>query len=1135
VSTVAEWLASLGMSEYSKRFADNDIDESVLPDLSDQHLKDLGMSLGHRLKLLRAISQLAGNAPATPLPAARAEPKRETAERRQLTVMFCDLVGSTALSTRLDPEDLRAVIGAYHQCVAETVAHFDGFVAQYLGDGVLVHFGYPQAHEDDPERAVRAGLAILDAVRELRIGEVLEVRVGAASGLVVVGHLGSGEAEEKQGAVGETPNLAARLQAAAAPSTIVIDSTTRQLVAGLFEYRDLGDIEVKGFGRPVRAYQVLGPSAIESRFEALRTATIPLIGRDQEVELLLGRWQQAKAGHGCVVLVAGEPGIGKSRVAQTFLERLLVEPHTRLRYFCSPHHEDSPLYPIVAQLERAAGFRREDTVEQRLNKLETVLGQATEDLSQAAPLMADLLAIETGDRYPALNLTPKERKKKIFEALIAQIEGLAARQPLVMLFEDTHWSDPTTQELLDLLISRVPPLRLLVLITLRTKFPPPWTSSPQVTLLNLNRLAPPEQAEMIKHVIGGKTLPEEITDQIIDRTDGVPLFIEELTKSVIESGLVVQAGNQYALMAPVALAIPTTLHASLLARLDRLTPIREVAQIGAALGRRFSYELISGVAAIDKHQLDSALAQLVHAELIFRRGMPPDAEYTFKHALVQDAVYDTILRGRRQELHARIAMVLEERFPDVMKQQPQLLAQHCTLAGLVESAIRYWHQAGTQSARKSAMVEATAQLRRGLDLLQKLPERLEHRRQELELQSALGAALVASKGIAASETGQSYTRARELGEQLGDAAALVPILSGQISHHLGRAEYAKARHIAEDLLRLAEQKGDTAGQLVGHRSLGLCLHLIGDFTQAVAHFEQVLALYSPQTHQSLLSVAAYDMRALALTYLSFDLFMLGYPDQALSRDEQALSWSRQLGHPHTLLYALSIAGMVTQLRRAEQATEEALAEVFSLAVEHKLPIWLSSGNLMRGHLLTGRGEGANGLVLARNGMAEKIAQKSVLNQSYFLGLLAQTCAKAGETEEAFDLLMEALEIADRTDERWFEAELHRLKGDWIMAHHRGEQAEAEASFLRAITVAQKQDAKMWELRAATSLARLKRDQGKRSEAFDVLAPIYGWFTEGFHTPDLWDAKALLDELSAPQLVKGFVPHNQPRHHGKLAG
>src|SRR5215467_5147745 len=609
VATITEWLASLGLSEYAQRFAESDIDVSVLRHLTDQDLKEIGVSLGHRRKILASIAEFAGAAPTRSQPAAPPEPKpRDDAERRQLTVMFTDLVGSTALSTKLDPEDLRSVIGAYHQCVAQTVGRFGGFVARYMGDGVLIYFGYPQAHEDDAERAVRSGLALIEAVGKLGSVEPLQLRIGVGTGLVVVGDLvGSGEAQER-GVVGETPNLAARLQAGAAPGTIAIDATTRRLLGGLFEYRDLGGIEAKGFANRVQAYEVVRPSMVESRFEALRTATTPLVGRDEEVDLLLRRWEQAKRGDGCVVLISGEPGIGKSRIAQTIVERLSGEPHTRLRYFCSPHHLDSALYPSITQLERAAGLRRDDTPEQRLAKLEAVLAQGTNDLSEAVPLLADLLSVPTGDRYPPLYLTPQKRKEKTFHAQLAQVEGLAACQPVLMLWEDVHWSDPTTREVLDLLIDRVLTLRVLVILTFRPEFTPPWIGRPHVTMLTLNRLPRRQRAEMIAHVTGGKALPKDIAEQIIDRTDGVPLFIEELTKTVVESGMVTDAGDRYAVTGPVApLAIPTSLHGSLLARLDRLAPTREVAQIGAALGRSFSHELISAVARMPQQKLDKPL------------------------------------------------------------------------------------------------------------------------------------------------------------------------------------------------------------------------------------------------------------------------------------------------------------------------------------------------------------------------------------------------------------------------------------------------------------------------------------------------------------------------------------------------
>ncbi len=883
--------------------------------------------------------------------------------------MFCDLVGSTALSARLDPEDLRAVIGAYHRCAAAVIERSGGFVAKYMGDGVLAYFGYPRADEHDAERAVRAGLQLVEAVAGLdtAAGAPLQVRVGIGTGLVVVGDLiGEGAAQE-QAVVGETPNLAARLQALAAPGTVVIGPSTQRLTGGLFEYADLGAIEIRGLAAPVMASRVLHESAAESRFEALRATRTPLVGRDEELTLLQRRWRQATTGEGCVVLLSGEPGIGKSRLAQTLLERLSGEPHTRLRLFCSPHHQDHALYPTITQIERAAGFRREDTAEQRLDKLEAVLGQAAKDLSEAGPLLAALLSLPAGERYPPLDLTPQKQKEKTLRTLVAQVEGLAARQPVLMLFEDAHWSDPTSLELFDLIIDRVPALRVLLIVTFRPEFAPPWTGRPHVTSLGLNRLAPRQRAEMIAGVTGGKALPEEIADQIIDRTDGVPLFVEELTKAVVESGILTDAGDRYTAAGPVTpLAIPASLQASLLARLDRLAPVREVAQIGAALARQFTHELIGAVAPMPQPHLDDALAQLVSAELIYRRGTPPDAEYTFKHALVQDAAYSTLLRSRRQQLHARIAATLEGRFPEIVAAQPALLAHHCEEAGLAEKAAVYWLKAGQQAMARSAMTEAVAQLRKGLGVLAGLPDGPWRRRQELELQRALGPALAATKGYSAANVGETLARARALAEQTDRPEYLVPLIHIQWQFHLLRSEHKLALSLAEQIEEIGEARNDVAVQLLGRRAHGLTHCLLGEFVAARALLERCLGLSDP-VHRAISAGLSEDPYATMLGQLAATLAYLGYIDQARSRLNEALSEARRLRHAHTLANVLGSANWMESITRSPEPQRHA-DELLALTTEHGFSLWLGRAIAARGRSLTALGQPQEGLALLTQGL-----------------------------------------------------------------------------------------------------------------------------------------------------------------------
>jgi class 3 adenylate cyclase/tetratricopeptide (TPR) repeat protein len=1048
-------------------------------------------------------------------PAAPASQASASAERRQLTVMFCDLVGSTALSARLDPEDMREIIGAYHRRCAEAIVKAGGFVAKYLGDGVLACFGYPRADEHDAERAVRAGLALVEAVPKLATaaGAPLQVRVGIATGLVVVGDLiGAGAAQEEE-VVGETPNLAARLQALAEPGTVVISSSTRKLTGGLFDYRDLGAVALRGFVERVPAWQVLGASGAENRFQALRASTTPLVGRGEEIELLLRRWERAKTGEGSVVLISGEAGIGKSRIAQTLLERLSGEPHTRLRYFCSPHHQDSALYPSIAQLERAAGFRRDDTDAQRLEKLEAVLALATDELGEAVPLLADLLSVPTGKRYPALDLSPQKRKEKTLHVQLAQIEGLAARQPVLMLFEDVHWADPTTRESLDALIDRVPALRVLVIVTFRPEFTPSWVGRAQVTLLSLSRLPPRQGAEMIARVAGGKALPKEIADEIADRTDGVPLFIEELTKAAVESALLEDRGDRHVATGPIApLAIPTSLQASLQARLDRLAPMRNLAQIAAALGRHFSHELISAVAAMPPRQLEDALAQLVQAELIFRRGTPPDAEYTFKHALVQDAAYGTLLRSRRQQLHARIAATLEDKFPEIAAAQPALLARHCAEAGLTEKAVVYWLKAGQQALKRSAMTEAVAQLRKGLDALAGLPDGTWRRQQELGLQIALQPALTATKGFAAAEVGETIGRARALAEQTDRPEYVVPLINGQWAFHLIRSEHKLALSLAEQIEKIGEARNDVAVQLQGRRANGLTRCYLGEFVAARALLEQCQGLSDPANRGTRTTGAGLtgDPYANMLANLAVALAHLGYVDQARARLDEALSEARRLKRAHTLAAVLSCATWMDWIARSPERQQRA-EELLALATEHGFPYFSGYAAIFRGASLTALGQARDGLSLITEGLVSVRATGAVAGTPVALMSLAAAHAMLGQPVEGLDCLAVAAGIIETTEERTTEAELHRLRGDLLNAT--GDPAAAELAYRQALEVAQRQSAKLLELRASIGLARLWRAEGRRGKAGDLLAPIYGWFTEGFDAPDLKEAKALLDELS----------------------
>jgi class 3 adenylate cyclase len=909
--SVAQWLHEIGLGRYAQAFADNGVELDHLPHLTDDDLKELGLSLGPRRHLQAAVRGLSANQPSirpSTASAQAAEARTAEAERRQLTVLFCDLVGSTELSRRLDPEDMGTVIRAYQHTVAGEVARFEGHVAKFMGDGVLAYFGWPQAHEDEAERAVRAGLAVTEAIGRLSspAGQPLAARVGIATGLVVVGELiGTGVTLE-QAVVGETPNLAARLQALAEPGAVVIGAATRRLIGWLFNLTELGPLRLKGFAEPLAAFKVEGEHRAEGRFEALHGGRLtPLVGREHELGILLERWAWAKDGDGQIVLLSGEPGIGKSRLTRSLIERLTDEPHTRLRYYCSPYHTNSAFYPVAEHLERAAGFRVEDSPETRLDKLEAVLAEATDKLAEVAPLIAALLSIPATPRYPPVTLTPEARKVRTFDALLDQVVGLAERRPLLMVLEDAHWIDPTSVELFGLIIHRIQRLPVLLLITFRPEFSSPWTGYAHVVSLTLSRLGQRQGAQMVKRLTGGKALPAEVLQQILLKTDGVPLFVEELTKMVLESGLLADARDHYELRGPLPLvAIPSTLHDSLMARLDRLAPVKEVAQIGAVIGREFSHDLLTAVAPISPNLLGDALEQLVQSELVFRRGAPPAATYTFKHALVRDTAYGTLLNSRRQQLHMRIADVLEERFVETAQAQPELLAHHCTEAGLIERATAYWHKAGQQAVARSAMAEAVSHLTRGLEVLKRLPEDAARDRRELDLQLALGSVLIATKGLAAVETDRAYARAHELCLEIDAPPQLFSALFGRFVVHIQRAELGAAYEVARELLRLAEEQCDVAAQVTACRAAGAVLFQLGELVESRAHLERGVALYGAQRDRTAGSTYGMDSCVVSLHWLSQALLTLGYPDQARARVGDALTCARELAHPSSTAHAL---------------------------------------------------------------------------------------------------------------------------------------------------------------------------------------------------------------------------------------
>ncbi|MCK1582916.1 AAA family ATPase [Bradyrhizobium sp. 168] len=1115
MSGIAEWLSSIGLGEYAQRFGENAIDLSVVGDLTEQDLKDLGVLLGHRRKMLRAITELKGDIARTPQAGGKAA--RDGAERRQLTVMFCDLVGSSALSARLDPEDLRVVIGAYHSCIAEVIARNGGIIARYMGDGVLAYFGYPHAHEDDAEQAARAGLALVDAVANLQTfpSTQLRVRVGIATGMVVVGDLTGEGAAKEQAVIGETPNLAARLQTLADSGAVLICESTHRLTEGHFEFRNLGPVVLKGWAEPTQAWQVLGTTGIDSRFEAQhKTQLTQPIGREEEIELLLRRWQRAMSGEGCAVMLTGEAGIGKSHIALALDERLQGEEHITVRQFCSAHHTNSALYPFIRQLERAARFERSDSPTAKFAKLEVLLGRSGADADRVVPL-ANLLSLPLGERYRLPELSPQKRKEMTLAALLAQLKSLAALQPVFVIVEDVHWADPTSLELLTMTLEQVPRLRVLLLITARPEFTPPWPGHAHVTTLSLTRLNRRNGAALIERVTAGKALPKEVLDQILARTDGVPLFVEELTKTVLETGFLQEQDDHYTLSRPLpAMAIPTTLQASLMARLDRLAPVREVAQVGAVVGREFSYELLSTVAGLPRERLEEALAQLVRSELIFCRGEIPQAVFTFKHALVRDAAYSGLLKSRRAALHATIAEAFEQRFPEIVDAQPETLAHHLTEAGLFEKAEAYWLQAGKKAAMRSANLEAIAHLQRGIEATNHRPDDARNDRLELDLQFALGPCLIATQGPASNNAMATFARARELCERLRDPPEQLQVMFWLTTASVIRGELPLAQETIAALLHLSQTRGDRPALLNAMRGQAMIRLFMGQITGAQEGIERAFEAFEASSEEDRLAarVAGQDAGVADLALMSWPLWLLGRDDTAIMRMDAAIQRADAISHPHSQAYAFYYACILQALRGEFLIAQSYAERCIALSEEHGFRQWRLA-RAVRGICMASLDRSPNALGEIRAALDEYRHAGYQLAITALLVLLCQRLLIDRDYEPALELIESGLAISTRNSERILEAELYRLKAR-VLIGRGGPDADPVAHSLleQALATAKSQRAKALELRAATDLAALCIDQQQREQALDLLAPIYDSFTEGFDTRDMKQAKALLDNL-----------------------
>ena len=1026
----------------------------------------------------------------------------DPSERRQLTVLFCDLVGSTALGGRLDLEDYYALVRSYHDRADKLIARYGGTVNQHQGDGVLAYFGWPAAYGDDPDRAVRAGLALAEAVRGMATtdGTRLAARVGIHTGPVVVSEVDDGINVETF-ALGETPNIASRVQALAEPDNVVVTAATHRLVSGLFHVEDRGAQTLKGVAEPVGVYRIVRPSGVRNRLAAAATRGLtPFVGREDERRVLQARWKLVQEGKGQLVFVSGEAGIGKSRLLEQLKEDLRAVPHTWIECSGSPYHQNSAFYPLTDMLQQVLAWRSDSSLEEKIETIEQAVVHVGLSPAKAVPLLAPLLDLPVPDRYPPLQLSPEQQRRELIATLVEWINATARMQHAVFVVEDLHWVDPSTLEILTRLGEQAPTVPLLIVLTARPVFEFPWPEQPHHAHLDLHQLTRQEVMTMVGHLAAQLVPATPMFDTLVARTGGVPLFVEELARMVIGA----RASNTQ---------IPETLQDSLMARLDHLGPAKQVARVASVIGRQFTYLLLRAVSQRPDVELQSALAALMDAEVIYAEGAPPDTTYLFKHALIQEAAYGSLLKQPRAALHRAVADCLSAQFQAVAEAQPQVVAEHYTAAAVVAEALRWWQMAGERESKRAAHAEAIKHYHKALDLLAGLPRDPTRDQAELTLRVLLGLSLASSRGYAAPEVEQNYRSAHELCQGLGESAELFPVVRGLCTFYIVRDNHLVASQLAEQCLRIGQETRAIEYLIEGHNALGYATFYLGELRRSRALLEQGVALYESHDGQHLSPLQPQDPGVACLSLLASVLWMLGYPDQAVQRMEDALALARQLESPFSLAYCYTYAATAAELWRELDRAAEYSREAIEISTSHGFDVLRCAGMLHRGIAKGGLGEADEGVALLKETLAVWRASGTEFMRPYFLAGLAEAQKAAGLFDDALASVAEALEHAERGPDRFYDVELHRLRGELNLAIGRGTADSAEADFRRAIAIAKEQDARSLELRTTVSLAQLLRTQNRHGEASALLRGVYGSFTEGFQTRDMRDAAALLAQLS----------------------